>query len=105
MWYQDWTQPLVRPYYLDDALGRGATPIVTWEPDVAATENEVQPAYALSAIVAGKYDAYLWAQARAAASYGKPFSVRLGHEMNGDWYSWGAGLNGNTPDLYVKFWK
>jgi beta-mannanase len=26
------------------------------------------------------------------------------HEMNGDWYPWGDGINGNTPDKYKQAW-
>jgi len=27
------------------------------------------------------------------------------HEMNGDWYPWGANVNGNTPADFVAAWR
>jgi Glycosyl hydrolase family 26 len=31
--------------------------------------------------------------------------LRMGHEMNGDWYPWGAALGHNAPSDYVSMWK
>jgi hypothetical protein len=31
--------------------------------------------------------------------------LRFAHEMNGDWYPWAVGVNGNTSDDYVAAWR
>jgi mannan endo-1,4-beta-mannosidase len=31
--------------------------------------------------------------------------VRLGHEMNGNWYPWSAATGGNSPADYVAMWR
>ena len=33
---------------------------------------------------------------------GKPLFVRFAHEMNGNWYPWGRGVDGNTPRDFRK---
>ena len=53
------------------------------------------PAYSLSDIIAGKYDATLRKFATGVKNYGKPVFVTFGHEMNGNWYPWAG-----NPTLY-----
>ena len=107
MWYQDWAHADTSGFAagsLDAVVARGAMPLVTWEPwDYAAGPN--QPAYALGAINAGTYDAYIRGWARDAAAWGKPFYLRFAHEMNGNWYPWSVGVNGNTGADYVAAWR
>ena len=43
--------------------------------------------------------------ARALAAFGGPVRLRFAQEMNGDWYPWGAGTNGNTPAEFVRAWR
>ena len=43
----------------------------------------------LAAIAAGHYDTYLTSYAEAVRSYRDPVILGFGHEMNGNWYSWG----------------
>jgi len=31
--------------------------------------------------------------------------VRFAHEMNGNWYPWGSGVNGNTAARYIAAWR
>ena len=50
----------------------------------------------LADLNAGRYDAYIQEFARAAAAWGHPFFLRFDWEMNGNWFPWGAGVNGNT---------
>jgi hypothetical protein len=42
---------------------------------------------------------------RALASVGGPVAMRFAHEMNGGWYPWGQGVNGNTPADYVAAYR
>jgi glycosyl hydrolase family 26 len=73
----------------------GALPAITWEP-WHPSEGADQPRYALDRIAAGDYDSYIEQWARAAASFGQPMQIRLAHEMNGTWYPWSIGVNGNS---------
>jgi hypothetical protein len=104
-WYAAWATSADFPAA---AAGRvaatGATPEVTWEPwDPAAGAS--QPAYSLRAIAGGAHDAYLATWAREIRSYAKPVTIRLAHEMNGDWYPWAERVNGNAPGDYVAAWR
>src|SRR3954463_4474063 len=77
----------------------GRLPMMTWEP-----WNHTPPSanpYSLQAIASGQFDAYLSAQGKALAAVGAPVAVRFAHEMNGSWYQWCQGVNGNTPAAYV----
>ena len=31
--------------------------------------------------------------------------IRFAHEMNGTWYPWAEGVNGNGPGDYVAAWR
>ena len=81
----------------------GRLPMMTWEPWNHTTPS-ANP-YSLQAIAAGEFDAYLSAQGKALAAVGAPVAVRFAHEMNGDWYPWGLGVNGNTPADYVAAYR
>jgi mannan endo-1,4-beta-mannosidase len=43
------------------------------------------------------------AYAAAVKAYGHPVIFSFGHEMNGDWYSWGSGSQ--TPEAFVASWR
>ncbi len=63
------------------------------------------PQYSLASLVRGEHDAELWRIGEVIATHGQPVLVRFAHEMNGDWYPWGVGVNGNSPDQYVAAWR
>jgi hypothetical protein len=92
---------------LDAIRTRGEVPMVTWEASVGAPyQNVAQPSYSWSAIASGSQDAYLTAWATAAKNYGYPFYVRLFQEMNGNWFPWGYGVNGNNNYAdFVRAWQ
>ena len=73
----------------------GAAHVVTWEPK----------GYTLRSIANGDHDAFVRAWAKGAASWGKTIYLRPMHEMNGDWYSWGRGVGGNTAADFVNAWR
>lgn len=83
---------------------RSIAPHLTWQPFRDWTEGAVSD-FALSTITAGNHDATIDVWASHAAAYAKPLYIRFAHEMNGDWYPWGQGLNGNTPAQYVAAWR
>ncbi|WP_370874571.1 glycosyl hydrolase [Pseudarthrobacter defluvii] len=89
---------------LDAVRLRGATPLVTWEP-WAWGGGADQPAYALARITAGDFDAYITQWGQSLATCGKPVMLRFAHEMNGNWYPWAEGVNGNQAGEYVAAWR
>lgn len=81
----------------------GAVPILTiepWKPDAGLQ----QPDYRLTRIASGTFDDALAKWAKAIADYGLPTIVRFAHEMNGNWYPWAVGVNGNTAADYRAAW-
>jgi len=71
----------------------GAVPLVQIEPK----------GINLTAITAGKYDAYLSSYAEAVRAYKSPVILSFGHEMNGTWYSWGN--KHTSPAAFVAAWR
>jgi mannan endo-1,4-beta-mannosidase len=84
---------------------RGIIPLLTWESlpngDVGAKSSDFQ----LQRIIAGEHDAYIDRFATAVKDLGLPLVIRLDHEMNGNWYPWGEGTNGNSKGEYVQMWR
>lgn len=66
----------------------GAIPHITWMPQVSGSP------YPLDGIINGTYDNYINNFANGAKTFGKPLFIRLGHEFNGDWYTYGGANNG-----------
>lgn len=91
----------------------GNVPLITWEPFTSArTPNDIE-----ARIASGQYDAYIDAWARRLKTFlGGPDGVfgtgddrrvyiRLGHEMNGNWYPWSAAMGNNSPAEYIGMWQ
>lgn len=57
----------------------------------------------LASIAAGRWDSFLRSYALAVRSFGHPVILSFGHEMNGTWYSWGAGHT--SPAAFVAAWR
>lgn len=105
MWYDAWAKGTDFPApQATTVAAYGATPVITWEPwDPAAGVD--QPTYSLDAIASGAHDAYVTRWARQIRAYGQPVVLRFAHEMNGSWYPWAAGVNGNNAADYVAAWN
>ena len=73
---------------------------IAWEP-----WNAYGQGVPLAEIVAGKWDDYLDGYAKDAARVNLPIVIRLGHEMNGNWYPWGLVHNGRNADLYIQAFR
>ncbi len=98
--YKRWRlPPFVRPE-LQDVWSRGAVPLVTWEPWTIDGRG-----FSLREIADGRFDGYVRQAARSAAAWGHPILLRFAHEMNGTWYPWGRGREGNTPRIYKAAWR
>ncbi|MFT2708086.1 glycoside hydrolase family 26 protein [Clavibacter zhangzhiyongii] len=89
---------------LDAVAARGAESLLTWEPWRAGGGRD-QPTFSNASIAAGDHDAYLRAWGSQLAAWGGPVSLRYAHEMNGDWYPWAEGVNGNAPGSYAAAWQ
>lgn len=89
---------------LDALEARGVQAMLTWSPWNWAGEMP-QVDYALSTTISGAHDARIDAWATAAAAYAKPLYIRFAHEMNGYWYPWCRGVNGNTAAQYIAAWR
>jgi Glycosyl hydrolase family 26 len=90
--------------WLDNARSGGHDVLLTWEP-WDATRGVGQPRFSLAAIAHGAFDGYLRTWAQKLASYRHRVYLRPMHEMNGNWYPWAGGVNGNTPADYVAAWR
>ena len=93
--YQSWSRRNFHASDMQEIADRGATHVVTWEP----------AGYTLKSIAEGDHDTFIREWARGAAEWGGTIYLRPMHEMNGDWYSWGRGVGGNTPTEFVDSWR
>ncbi len=84
--------------------GRGAIPFFSWANDALPVSGD-QSAYQLSDVIAGRHDSYITAWATAAKAWGHPFFLRFNWEMNGRWFPWSEGVNGNQTGEYVAAWR
>ena len=103
LFYEDFLQapPIAE---LDAVRARGAVPLLTWEPWAWGGGLE-QPAYSLDRITGGDYDARILQWGQSMAAWGQPVMLRFAHEMNGNWYPWAEGVNGNQAGDYVHAWQ
>lgn len=105
MWYDAWSNKTVFPVEAANQISAaGARVVVTWEPWNPA-DGVDQKAYRDARIAAGAFDSYLRSYAASVKSYGKPVVIRFAHEMNGNWYPWSPGVNGNTAADYVAAFR
>jgi hypothetical protein len=81
----------------------GAIPFFSWASQSIGGPDQSE--FQLADIIAGKYDSYITAWATRAAEWGHPFFLRFDWEMNGDWFAWGEGTNGNQPGEFVTAWR
>jgi Glycosyl hydrolase family 26 len=97
--YKNWS---VEPFYapeLEHVWHAGGVPMVSWEPETARGEG-----ISLRDIVEGRYDRYIRKSAEAAAAWRRPVFLRFAEEMNGSWYPWGLGVDGNTARDFRMAW-
>jgi beta-mannanase len=100
---------------LPNIWNNGNVPLITWEPYLCSPGETPEDVEVRAA--RGEYDAYFqtWS-ARLKAFLSGPDGryntrddrrayLRMGHEMNGDWYPWGAAVGGNSPSDFVTLWK
>ncbi|HVD86887.1 MAG TPA: glycosyl hydrolase [Solirubrobacterales bacterium] len=89
---------------LDNVRRYGAIPIFSWN-STSSPEGLDQPAFSLSTLINGTYDAYIREFATKAREWGHPFFLRFNWEMNGFWFPWSPGVNGNQSDEFIAAWR
>jgi mannan endo-1,4-beta-mannosidase len=92
MYYSGWFVPFPTAFATTVA-SNGAVPLVQMNPDRIS----------VAGIAAGRYDAYLSSYAETVRAYRHPVIVSFGHEMNGNWYSWG--YRHTSPATFVAAWR
>jgi hypothetical protein len=82
----------------------GAIPFFSWSSQSIPGKVR-EPAFQLSDVIRGRFDRYIRGWARAAKRWGHPFFLRFNWEMNGNWFPWGVGVNGNRRPQFVRAWR
>jgi mannan endo-1,4-beta-mannosidase len=91
-YYSGWGEPF-QASFADDVARHGADLLVQMDP------TNVR----LATIASGQYDGYLRSYADSVRSYGHKVILGFGHEMNGNWYSWG--YKHASPKMFVAAWR
>lgn len=82
----------------------GAANLVQRRGDISAIDMATG-SVPLSAIASGAYDSSIAAWAAAAKAWRHPFFLLLDEEMNGTWYPYSPGQQGNTAADFVAAWR
>jgi hypothetical protein len=78
-------------------VARGNIPAIDWANYGSTTDAD---------IAAGKYDASIVIpKAQAIKNFGHPVFLLFDEEMNGSWYGYSPGQNGNTSASFVAMWQ
>jgi hypothetical protein len=89
---------------MENIAEHGAVPFFSWaSQSTPASLN--QPNFQLADVISGAHDAYIRKFAEEARDWGKPFFLRFNWEMNGNWFAWMEGVNGNQPGEFVTAWR
>ena len=84
----------------------GSIPFYSWgSQSIPAPYGVSQPDFELSDVIAGTYDSFIHQFAEDARDWGHPFFLRFNWEMNGGWFNWSEGTNGNQQGEYVAAWR
>jgi hypothetical protein len=84
----------------------GSIPFYSWgSQSIPVPSNLSEPNFQLSDVIEGRHDTYIRAFATAAKKWGYPFFLRFNWEMNGGWFAWAEGVNGNKTGEFVAAWR
>jgi mannan endo-1,4-beta-mannosidase len=81
----------------------GMIPFVSWS-SASLPITVRQPLFQNKDVIRGQYNGYIRRWARAAKTWGHPFFLRFDREMNGSWFPWSPGVNGNTARSFRRAW-
>jgi hypothetical protein len=111
MWYKHWGGAWNNFYaqWVQAVAAHGSVPMITWMSDdytIAGYPNPgVEGAYSNQRIISGAFDAFIRGWADGLKATGNLVLLRFDHEMNGNWYGWSPGINGNTAASYIAMWR
>jgi beta-mannanase len=108
VWYEDWANGNFgkdHRAYLDTFDQHDLSVVIDWEPYDADGPTIDQPSYSLATITGGDHNSYIDSWASGLAAYGKPVFMKFAHEMNGGWFPWGVGVNGNEVGDFIDAWR
>jgi hypothetical protein len=89
---------------MENARNYGAIPFFGWSSS-STPESGPQRPWKLSNVINGSLDPYIRKFAESAKEWGHPFFIRFDWEMNGFWFPWSEGVNGNKKGEYVAAWR
>jgi hypothetical protein len=89
---------------MESIRAHGSMPFFSWASQSTPSSLD-EPDFQLSDVIAGTYDSYIREFAEGAKAWGHPFFLRFNWEMNGNWFPWAEGVNGNQPGEYVAAWR
>ncbi|HEX5983692.1 MAG TPA: glycosyl hydrolase [Solirubrobacterales bacterium] len=89
---------------LENVRRYGAIPVFSWN-STSSPPSLDQPQYSLGMLLSGAFDPYIREFALKAKDWGHPFFLRFNWEMNGFWFPWSEGVNGNTKGQFVAAWR
>ena len=92
MYYSGWYVPFPVGF-ANTAANHGAVPLVQMDPS----------GIKIAQIASGRYDGYLSSYAEAVRAYRHPVILSFGHEMNGNWSTWG--YRHISPAVFVAAWR
>jgi len=92
------------PQMMESIREYGAIPLYSWSSQSIPSSLE-EPDFQLSDVTSGSYDSYIRSFAEEAREWGHPFFLRFDWEMNGGWFPWAEGANGNQPGEFVAAWR
>jgi beta-mannanase len=111
MWYVHWGGPW-SSFNAGDVravIARGSVPLITWMSDDPSApgypDPRTQRAHSAQGILAGRFDSYIRSWANGLRDVGRTVLLRFDHEMNGNWYAWSPGVNGQTAQDFVAAWR
>jgi hypothetical protein len=97
-------RPTILPYFITFGDPWDPVPLCRIIQDGAMPLLQMNPRHnGIQQIIAGKDNSFLDQFAAHIKSVGEPVGLSLGHEMNGNWYSWG--YTKLSPALFVKAWQ
>jgi mannan endo-1,4-beta-mannosidase len=95
-YYSLWSEPF-QTEFATSAEAHGAMTLVQLDPMIGSQD------VSLASIAGGQYDTYLRSYATAVKNFRDDVILSFGHEMNGNWYSWG--YQHTPPEVFVAAWQ
>ena len=89
---------------MENVRQHGSIPVLSWSSQSIPSSLD-EPDFQLSDVVEGRYDEFIRGFAEEARDWGHPFFLRFDWEMNGNWFPWAEGVNGNSPGQFVAAWR